>query len=126
MMDLRKNLGRRGEDFACKFLEKYGYKIIERNYRNKAGEIDIIARDKDEMVFIEIKSKLSKDFAQPELSVNPSKQKRIVKAALLYLMEKNIKKTGCRFDVVGITGEKENRKVELIKNAFTPEGRYTY
>ncbi|OGL41716.1 MAG: YraN family protein [Candidatus Schekmanbacteria bacterium RBG_16_38_11] len=125
-MEERREFGNKGEDLACKFLEKNGYKIIERNYRNRTGEIDIIARDKDDMVFIEIKTKLSKDFAQPELSVNPSKQKKIVKTALVYLMEKNINKTGCRFDVVGITGEKENTKIELIKNAFTTDGRYMY
>ena len=125
-MEERREFGNKGEDLACKFLEKNGYKIIERNYRNRTGEIDIIARDKDDMVFIEIKTKLSKDFAQPELSVNPSKQKKIVKTALVYLMEKNINKTGCRFDVVGITGEKGNTKIELIKNAFTTDGRYMY
>ena len=125
-MEERTELGKKGENIACKFLEKNGYQIMERNYRNKAGEIDIIARDKDDIVFVEIKTKLSKDFAQPELSVNPSKQRKIVKTALTYLMVKGIKKTGCRFDVIGITGEKEERKIELIKNAFTPDGRYMY
>ena len=125
-MEERTELGKKGEDIACKFLKKNGYQIMERNYRNKAGEIDIIARDKDDIVFVEIKTKLSKDFAQPELSVNPSKQRKIVKTALTYLMVKGIKKTGCRFDVIGITGEKEQRKIELIKNAFTPDGRYMY
>ena len=125
-MEERTELGKKGEDIACKFLKKNGYQIMERNYRNKAGEIDIIARDKDDIVFVEIKTKLSKDFAQPELSVNPSKQRKIVKTALTYLMVKGIKKTGCRFDVIGITGEKEERKIELIKNAFTPDGRYMY
>ena len=99
---------------------------MERNYRNRAGEIEIIAKDKDDIVFVEIKTKLSKDFAQPELSVNPSKQRKIVKTALTYLIGKGIKNTGCRFDVIGITGEKEQRKIELIKNAFTPDGRYMY
>jgi len=125
-MEKRIELGKKGEDIACKFLEKNGYQIVERNYRNRAGEIDIIARDKDDIVFVEIKTKISKDFAQPELSVNPSKQRKIVKTALTYLMVKGIKKTGCRFDVIGITGEKEERKIELIKNAFTPDGRYMY
>ena len=125
-MEKRIELGKKGEDIACKFLEKNGYQIMERNYRNRAGEIDIIARDKDDIVFVEIKTKISKDFAQPELSVNPSKQRKIVKTALTYLMGKGINKTGCRFDVIGITGEKEQRKIELIKNAFTPDGRYMY
>lgn len=125
-MEERIELGKKGEDIACKFLEKNGYQIMERNYRNRAGEIDIIAKDKDDIVFVEIKTKMSKDFAQPELSVNPSKQKKIVKTALTYLIGKGIKATGCRFDVIGITGEKEQRKIELIKNAFTPDGRYMY
>ena len=125
-MEDKKELGKKGEDFACKFLEKNGYQIIKRNYRNRVGEIDIIAREKDDMVFVEIKTKVSKDFSNPELSVNTSKQKRIIKTALFYLMEKKIKNTGCRFDVIGITGEKSERKVNLIKNAFTADGRYTY
>ena len=125
-MEERIKLGKKGEDIACKFLEKNGYQIMERNYRNRAGEIDIIARDKDDIVFVEIKTKISKDFAQPELSVNPSKQRKIVKTALTYLIGKGIKRTGCRFDVIGITGEKEQRKIELIKNAFTTDGRYMY
>ena len=125
-MEKRIELGKKGEDIACKFLEKNGYQIVERNYRNRAGEIDIIARDKDTIVFVEIKTKISKDFAQPELSVNPSKQRKIVKTALTYLIGKGIKRTGCRFDVIGITGEKEQRKIELIKNAFTTDGRYMY
>ncbi|RLE08726.1 YraN family protein [Candidatus Aerophobetes bacterium] len=116
----RGKLGRRGEAIAVSFLKKQGYKIIERNYRSKLGEIDIIAREKDNIVFVEVKTRRSDDFGLPQEAVSYRKQRRLTKIALGYLAYHRLRGMNCRFDVVGILmgrgGEVKN--VELIKGAF--------
>ena len=81
----RGKLGRRGEAIAVSFLKRQGYKIIERNYRSKLGEIDIIAREKDNIVFVEVKTRRSDDFGLPQEAVSYRKQYRLTKIALGYL-----------------------------------------
>ena len=80
-------LGKSGEEIATQLLKEQGYKIWVRNYKTKLGEIDIIAKDKDTVCFIEVKTRHSDKFGSPEESISESKQKKIVRVALLFLKE---------------------------------------
>jgi putative endonuclease len=113
----KKLLGQEGEDRAAKFLIEQGYRILERNYRTKSGEIDLIALHQNEVVFVEVKTRTSDAFGAPELAVNPRKQGRMVKAALGYVRQKKLHQVPCRFDVVTVSAAAD-QKVELIRNAF--------
>jgi putative endonuclease len=114
---LRKLLGREGEDRAARFLVDQGYRILERNYRTRNGEIDLIALHNGEVVFVEVKTRTSDAFGAPELAVTPQKQRKMIKAALGYIKYKKLHQVPCRFDVVAISPATE-RGVELIQNAF--------
>lgn len=120
---LRKLLGKTGEDSASRHLAKQGYRILDRNVRIASGEIDLIALDRDTLVFVEVKTRTSDAFGAPELAVDLRKQKRMTKAALAYLKTKKLHQMPCRFDVVAITRLPEER-IELIRNAFEMDGRY--
>lgn len=113
----KKTLGREGEDRAAQFLAKKGYKILERNYSTRSGEIDLVALHNGEVVFVEVKTRTSDAYGAPELAVNPRKQLRMIKAALGYIKYKKLHQMPCRFDVVAISAAAEN-EVELIQNAF--------
>jgi putative endonuclease len=114
-----KILGKEGEDRAARFLMKQGYRIIERNFRTRSGEIDLIAMHDGTVVFIEVKTRTSDAFGAPELAVNPRKQQRMVKAALGYIKYKKLHQVSCRFDVVAILAAAHTEKeVEHIQNAF--------
>ncbi len=112
-----KLLGQKGEDHAVEFLCKQGYRIVERNYSTRSGEIDLIALHEGAVVFIEVKTRTSNAFGAPEMAVNPRKQRRMVKTALAYIKEHNYHQVPCRFDVVAITTS-GGRGMELIRNAF--------
>ncbi len=114
----KKELGKKGEEIALRFLKKKGYRIIERNYVCKMGEMDIIAKEKDTLVFIEVKTRTSTKFGPPQLAVHSSKQRQLSKVALNYLNEKRLKDVKARFDVVAILLEQQGEKIELIKDAF--------
>jgi putative endonuclease len=114
---LRKILGREGEDLAATYLTKRGYRILERNYRTPQGEIDLIALDREHVVFVEVKTRTNDAYGAPELAVNRQKQRRMIKAALGYIKFKNLHQVPCRFDVVAISPA-AGREVELIQNAF--------
>ncbi len=118
------SLGKSGEEAAVKFLKENGYKIRERNYRTKLGEVDIIAQDKDTICFIEVKTRLSDRQGSPAESVTSFKQRQISKAALIFLKEKNLLDEKARFDVVSIMYREGSSQIELIKNAFELEERY--
>ncbi len=111
-----KVIGDAGEKLAQKHLKKNKYKIIETNYRNKIGEIDIIAFDKKskELVFVEVKAKSTDEFGLPREMVDERKQNKIQKVATVYLMEKNALESNFRFDVIEIL----NGKITHIKQAF--------
>lgn len=117
MSFLGKLLGREGEDRAARYLVRRGYKILERNYRTRAGEIDLIALDRGVVAFVEVKTRTSNAFGAPELAVTPQKQRRMIKAALGYIKYKKIHQVPCRFDVVAISVGDEH-EMELIQNAF--------
>ena len=111
----KKLLGRVGENKAVAYLKKQGYKIVERNYRNYFGEIDIIATDGEYTVFTEVKTRENDKFGAPSESVNYFKRRKYVKIAQAYLKSKGITDAACRFDVVEI----ENGKINHIIDAFS-------
>jgi putative endonuclease len=110
--------GKRGEDCAVRFLKKAGYRIIERNYRCAFGEMDIVALDSGTISFIEVKSRTSNRFGNPEEAVVTKKQKKLSQIALHYLKAKNLDEHRARFDVVAINFSSEDEGVTLIKDAF--------
>jgi putative endonuclease len=114
----KKELGKKGEEKAIRFLKKRGYRLIEKNYVCKMGEMDIIAKEKDTLVFIEVKTRTSTLFGPPQLAVHSSKQRQLSKVALNYLKEKQLEDVKARFDVVAILLEQKGEKIELIKDAF--------
>ena len=114
-------IGAAGEDFAAQYLRERGYKIICRNYHESAGEIDIIAEKNGFTVFAEVKTRKQNSMCSGLEAVNLSKQKKIIKTALMYIMKNNINLQP-RFDVIEIyTGTKDEFKVNHIRNAFTLE-----
>ena len=110
--------GNYGEDIACEFLEKRGYEIIERNFRCKIGEIDIIAKDKDEIVFIEVKTRNILEYDNPADAVDKLKKKHIYRTAEYYLLVHNLLDTYVRLDVIEIYLSKKTYKINYIKKAI--------
>ena len=112
-------LGKSGEEIALHYLENKKYKIIARGFRLFRGEIDIIAYDRKTLVFVEVKTRKSRDFGFPEESVTPSKQQQIRKIAHGFLVKNNLQDVECRFDVISLSfNENEGYSVRHIKNAF--------
>ena len=111
----KKLLGRAGEVKASKFLKKLGYTILETNYRTHVGEADIIARDGDVVVFIEVKTRSDQAFGLPSEAVNKRKQEKYFRVATEYLVRNHLDDCECRFDVVEI----ENGQINHIIDAFT-------
>jgi len=110
--------GAEGEAFAADYLIKNGYRILEQNYRTSLGEIDIIARDGETLVFIEVKARSSARFGAPQLAVDHRKQVKISRVALAYLSRKKGPPGLCRFDVLALRKDRSGFKAELIRNAF--------
>lgn len=98
----RRAFGNEGEQAACKYLQARGWKILERNVRRGRGEIDIIARRRRTTAFIEVKRRSSLDFGRPAEAVNAEKQRRIARAAALYIQENGLENADIRFDVIEI------------------------
>jgi putative endonuclease len=118
MQNRRQKFGQESESIAVSHLKKNGYKILERNYRSKLGEIDIIAKDKGTLVFVEVKAKRSDRFGNPKEAVTLKKQRKISQVALYYLNDTNQGRVKARFDVVAISSMEDRPSVEIIKNAF--------
>ena len=119
--------GKNGEDLAVFCLLKQGYKIIERNYKTKLGEIDIIADCRGCICFVEVRAKNSLSFGAPEETIIKRKQLQIAKAALLYIKKYKLQDKSCRFDVVSIEGvDRPMPEVRLIENAFELDSKYRY
>jgi len=119
MKDTKKIItGKEGEKIAAAFLKKNGYRIIEINFHCPIGEIDIVAKEKNDLVFVEVKTRKSIELGYPEQAVGIRKQKKMSQLALWYLQKRKIADTNARFDVVAVTLIPENNEVKLIKNAF--------
>jgi len=118
MLNKSQKFGEKGEALAVNRLKKAGYKIIKTNYRNRLGEIDIIARENDTIVFVEVKSRRSVHFGNPKQAVTLQKQKKISMVALSYLKAMGLDTARARFDVVTVISNRDTPQVEIIKNAF--------
>lgn len=106
--------GRYGEEQACEYIENKGYEIIERNYQASFGEIDIIAKDKDYIIFIEVKYRKNLNKGYPREAVGKRKQKNVRNVAINYIIENSLNDCNFRFDVIEILGN----NIEQIENAF--------
>lgn len=117
----RRELGNTGERLACGALKKKGYLIIEKNYRCRYGEIDIIARQKDFLVFVEVRSKSDNSFGTPEESITTQKKQKLISTALEYINSHKDTPPDWRIDFVAIdfdTKGKKASRIEIIENAI--------
>lgn len=114
----RQRIGRKGEQEAVQYLEKMGYSILERNFRAERGEVDIIAKDRNTLVFVEVKTKVGGGFGDPEGRVDRRKQSQIGKVAMGYLLAKDLENVDCRFDVVTVTRLEGRTEIRHIVDAF--------
>lgn len=110
-------IGKQGEEYASKYLQEKGYKIIRRNFKCKQGEIDVIAKDKDEYVFIEVKTRQNLHYGMPSEAVTKKKQKHIWNATKYYLYSHKLQNKFIRFDVIEVFKTKENFYINHIKQA---------
>lgn len=118
MQSSTKQKGNKGEELAVSFLVEKGFEIIERNYRYGKGELDIIARQEDFLVFVEVKSRESLEYGLPEEAITKKKTTQIRKIAGAYLAEKNITDENIRFDVVAILFLNDEVTINHYENAF--------
>ena len=110
--------GRLGEDEAVRWLAAQGYQILERNVMNHCGEIDVVGKDGNYLCFIEIKARAGERFGPAIAAVDPRKQRRICRAAALYLASKKLHREPCRFDVLGLDRDGNGWRYTLVRNAF--------
>ena len=113
-------LGKKGEKIARKYLEEKGFKILETNWRHDKDEIDIIAMDGKELVVIEVKTRSTDFFGDPEEAVGYLKEGFLIRATEAYLDEKDLD-IDSRFDIISIILTKNQTKITHIKDAFYPE-----
>ena len=118
MSKQRINLGKQGEDIAARYLLKKGLALITRNFRDKFGEIDIIAKDRETLVFVEVKTRRSDHFGLPEEAVTPAKQQQIIRVASSYLVQHRLLDVPVRFDVMAITIKQGNPQINHLVSAF--------
>ena len=124
VMGRRQAVGRRGEEAARAFLKRRGVRILVENFVCAAGEIDLIGRDGDILVFIEVKTRTSEAFGSPHLAVHRRKQHQIVRAAQWYLAEQRLPEVPCRFDVLALAFPQGGGRprVDWVRDAFPAEG----
>ena len=114
----RKSLGLQGEDLAASFLEQKGFTIVCRNYRCRSGEIDIIARKKKLLCFIEVKTRRTRRFGLPQEAVTPAKQYKIGRVAQDFLQRHKLENWPARFDVIAVDFSSGGGIINFIENAF--------
>lgn len=110
--------GQKAEELAAAFLQAKGLSVLERNFRAKVGEIDIVAKDGDEVVFVEVRARASKDFGGAAASVDGAKRRKLIRAAALWLQARGWD-GACRFDMVALDGG----RIEHMPAAFDASGR---
>ncbi|MBI5631209.1 MAG: YraN family protein [Elusimicrobia bacterium] len=116
---MSRSAGAEAEAAAARYLTGLGYEILDRNFRGRFGEIDIIAQDGEAIVFVEVRARSDCRFGAPEETVGPAKRRKIIKTALLYLQSRGIADdTLARFDVIAI----ESGRINHIPGAFEVEG----
>ena len=115
----RLGLGRQGEDLAAAYLAAQGYRLVQRNYRCRLGEIDLVAWDGRELVFIEVKTRSTRTFGSSAEAVSSQKQARLLRLADCFLQEHRLSDAPCRFDVVAVDASLEPPGVDLIRGAFS-------
>ena len=124
MPDSRRQLGQWGEELAASHLERLGYNIVQRNYRCRLGEVDIIAQDGARLAFVEVRTRRGDAYGTAKESVTPAKQERLAAVARQYLSENCHADVDWGIDVVAIqlTGHNVVRRIELIRNAVSESG----
>ena len=112
--------GRVAEDAAAAWLGTQGYRIVERNHRNAAGELDVVAEDGETLCFVEVKARTETLFGPALAAVGPRKRRRVARAAALYLALRGVERA-CRFDVLGMEADEAGWRFTLVKDAFRLE-----
>ncbi len=113
------DLGRSGEEIALRFLKKKGYRIIGQSFRMFRGEIDIIAFDRKTLVFVEVKTRKSREYGSPEESVTSAKQEQLRKIASGFLVKSHLQDVECRFDVISVLFNPDgSSRIQHFRNAF--------
>ena len=122
MKRYKKYIGSYGEDLAIDYLKNKNYTLLSRNFRNRNGEIDLVCKDLDIIIFIEVKSRYSYHFGLPREAVTYFKQKQIIYISKYFLYKYKLFNYNCRFDVIEIYFNKNNNSyfIEHIKDAFRP------
>jgi len=118
MTEARLALGCRGEEAAVRHLRRRGLKILARNYRTPVGEVDIIASNRRNLVFVEVKTRRTATFGSPQEAVGPRKQRQIIRAAQWYLGQFPAGRLQPRFDVIAVVEEDGEFRIEQFEDAF--------
>jgi putative endonuclease len=118
--DRRRRLGRAGESLAARELERRGYRLLTRNWRCPAGEIDLIAEQGDTLVFVEVRTRRGDERGTPQESITPAKQAKLIEVALTYLQQQAAEDRDWRIDVVAVelSPRGELRRIDVIENAI--------
>ncbi len=121
----RQPLGRRGEAAAARYLKRLGYQILARGDQTESGELDLVARDRDTIVFVEVKTRESQDAGHPAEAVDMAKQRRLTRLAVTFLKRYGLLESPARFDVIAVTWPEGQRRptIEHFPNAFEAVGR---
>ena len=114
-------IGQQMESAACRYLAQHGLELIERNFRTKGGELDLVMRDNDSLVFVEVRYRASSAHGLPAESITPAKRRRLLHAARIYLKAFRLQPS-CRFDVVTLAGTVDAPQIGWIKAAFDATG----
>ena len=112
-------LGKQGEEIAAQYLIEKGYEIVERNWRNKHKEIDIIAKDGKDLVIVEVKTRQTDEYGDPDIAVTRQKQRRLISAANAYLFQNKLD-IDTRFDIISIIFKEDKPVIDHIEDAFLP------
>jgi putative endonuclease len=115
-MTSKKTVGQRGEEIACKALKKRGYRILDKNFSCRQGELDIVAEDNDVVCFIEVKARSYEDYGLPEEAVTHWKKRKLLNTAFVYIEKKKIKDRDMRFDIISV--DLKTREARILKDAF--------
>lgn len=110
--------GKKNEELAIGFLKRLGYRVLERNFRTPMGEVDIVAKDGDTLVFVEVKARRSERYGHPKFAVTATKQRHLSIAALSYLKKTGNSGTRARFDVITVRYAGDMPMIEHFQNAF--------